>query len=171
MELIASHDRRALVAGVDMIVAGLAMVQGSSADELTHPELVAQMDRLKSVVWALPAVEHRLLARLVAEADPKVLGATSLADVLATGCGSSRPKRAGASNMPNCSDRGRRSPENRCHPRCPMSPPHNSAVISAPSTSRSSSGSSTSCRPMLTIRPARPIWPVSPQDWARGRPR
>jgi hypothetical protein len=85
MELVDGHDRGALVAGVDMIVAGLAMVQEASAQELTHPELLAQMDRLKSVAWALPAVEHRLLARLAAEANPKALGGTSLADVLATG--------------------------------------------------------------------------------------
>jgi hypothetical protein len=84
MDIAAGSDRGALVAGVDMILAGLAMVQTSSADELTHPELLAQMDRLKSVVWALPAVEHRILARLAAEASPTELGGTSLADVLAT---------------------------------------------------------------------------------------
>jgi hypothetical protein len=84
MDIAAGSDRGALVAGVDMTLAGLAMVQTSSADELTHPELLAQMDRLKSVVWALPAVEHRILARLAAEASPTELGGTSLADVLAT---------------------------------------------------------------------------------------
>lgn len=73
-----------LVDGVDMVVAGLAIVQQSSVDGLTHPELLAQLDRLKGVAWALPAVEHRLLARLAAEADPKALGGTSLADVLCT---------------------------------------------------------------------------------------
>jgi hypothetical protein len=77
-------DRGPLVAGVDMIVAGLARVQSASADELTHPELLAQLDRLKSVTWALPAVEQRLLARLACESDPKALGGTSLANVLAT---------------------------------------------------------------------------------------
>ena len=67
-----------------MIVAGLAMVQESSVDELTHADLLAQMDRLKSVVWALPALEHRMLARLAAEASPAELGGTSLANVLTT---------------------------------------------------------------------------------------
>jgi hypothetical protein len=84
MDIAAESDRGALVAGVDMIVAGLAMMQTASVDELTHPELLAQVDRLKSVVWALPAVEHRILARLVAEASPTELGGTSLADVLGT---------------------------------------------------------------------------------------
>ncbi|WP_414688412.1 HNH endonuclease signature motif containing protein [Mycobacterium sp.] len=65
-----------------MIVAGVAMVQSGSADELTHPELLAQLDRLKSVAWALPAVEHRMLARLAVEASPAALGGASLADVL-----------------------------------------------------------------------------------------
>jgi hypothetical protein len=78
------HERGELVAGVDMIMAGLAMVQTASVDELTHPDLLAQMDRLKSVVWALPAVEHRIVARLAAESSPTELGGTSLADVLAT---------------------------------------------------------------------------------------
>lgn len=78
------HDRGDLVAGVDMIAAGLAMVQAASVDELTHTELLAQMDRLKSVAWALPAVDHRILARLAAEASPTELGGTSLANVLCT---------------------------------------------------------------------------------------
>jgi hypothetical protein len=84
VDIAADSDRGALVTGVDMIVAGLEMVHTSSVDELTHPELLAQMDRLKSVVWALPAVEHRIVALLAAEADPKALGGTSLADVLGT---------------------------------------------------------------------------------------
>ena len=78
------HDRGPLVAGVDMLVAGLAMLEKASVDELTHPELLTQLDRLKSVTWALPAVEQRIVARLAAEADPKALGATSLANALAT---------------------------------------------------------------------------------------
>ncbi len=72
------------VAGVDLVVAGLAKMQASSVDELTHPELLAQLDRLKAAVWALPAVENRLVARLAAEADPKALGAMSLVQVLTT---------------------------------------------------------------------------------------
>ena len=78
------HDRGPLVAGVDMIVAGLAILEKASVGELTHHELLTQLDRLKSVTWALPAVEQRIVARLAAEADPKALGATSLANALAT---------------------------------------------------------------------------------------
>jgi hypothetical protein len=78
------HDRGPLVAGVDMIVAGLAMLEKASVHELTHAELLTQLDRLKSVTWALPAVEQRIVARLAAEADPKALGATPLANALAT---------------------------------------------------------------------------------------
>ena len=72
------------MAAVDAIVAGLADLQSASVDDVTHPELLAQLDRLKSVTWALPAVEQRILARLASESDPKALGGTSLANVLAT---------------------------------------------------------------------------------------
>ena len=32
------------------------MVQSASTDALTHPELLARLDRLKAITWALPAV-------------------------------------------------------------------------------------------------------------------
>ena len=74
----------AFTAGVDMMLAGLAALQDASIDAHTHPELLAQLDRLKRVGWALPAGEQRLVARLAAEAAPTELGASSLAQVLAT---------------------------------------------------------------------------------------
>lgn len=48
---VEGHDRAPLVAGLDMIVAGLAMVQESSPGGLTHPELLAQMDRGPPTGW------------------------------------------------------------------------------------------------------------------------
>ncbi|MGE2713484.1 HNH endonuclease signature motif containing protein [Mycolicibacterium litorale] len=70
-------------AAVDRLVATVGELQTLSIDELSHPQVVAELNRIKQAVWAVPAVEHRLTARLVDEADPHELGATSLKDVLA----------------------------------------------------------------------------------------
>ncbi|WP_412457910.1 DUF222 domain-containing protein, partial [Mycolicibacterium monacense] len=43
---------------------------------------MAELDRIKAAVWAVPSVEHRLTARLM-DADPHELGATSIKEVLA----------------------------------------------------------------------------------------
>lgn len=72
-----------LVAAVDMIAAGVTLLQSAPVNGLTHPELLAQLDRLKELCWALPAVEHAMVSRLVAEASPAALGGTSMANVLA----------------------------------------------------------------------------------------
>jgi hypothetical protein len=84
MELAGESGRDPLVAAVDLLAAGLAALLAAPVDGLTYPELLAQLNRLNTVSWALPAVEHRLTGRLAAEADPKALGDTSLVNVLAT---------------------------------------------------------------------------------------
>ena len=59
-------------------------VAALSLDALTPTELLTLQHRRLVVARNLPAVFHQIIIRLVAEADPKALGGTSLADVLAT---------------------------------------------------------------------------------------
>ncbi len=49
---------------------------------LTRPDLVAALDELEELSCQLPAVGHRLLARLQAEGTPQQLGAKSWSEVL-----------------------------------------------------------------------------------------
>ena len=67
-----------------------AKVAGLSLDALTHTELLQLAYRREVVVRTQPAVDHRIINRLAAEADPKALGGTSLADVLAAKLGISK---------------------------------------------------------------------------------
>jgi len=55
-----------------------------SYDAMTVTELLNLQSRREVVMRALPTADHQIIARLVAEADPKALGAKSLADLLAT---------------------------------------------------------------------------------------
>uniref|UniRef100_A0A5Q5BDQ5 HNH nuclease domain-containing protein n=2 Tax=unclassified Mycobacterium TaxID=2642494 RepID=A0A5Q5BDQ5_MYCSS len=71
-----------LSGAVDHLVASIAAMQTASIDELSHEQIVAELDRIKAAVWAVPSVEHRLTARLM-DADPHELGATSLKRLLA----------------------------------------------------------------------------------------
>ncbi len=59
-------------------------VAALSLDALTDRELLELQHRREVVARRLPAVDHQIINRLVAEADPKALGGTNLADVLAT---------------------------------------------------------------------------------------
>ncbi|WP_197374140.1 HNH endonuclease signature motif containing protein [Mycolicibacterium baixiangningiae] len=70
-------------AAVDRLVAAVGDLQAASIDDLTHPQMIGELDRIKQAVWAVPSVEHRLTARLVDEADPHDLGATSMKKLLA----------------------------------------------------------------------------------------
>lgn len=69
---------------IDAIMAGVAALQAATVDELSHPEIVAEMARLTTVAWTLPAVEHLLLQRLVGETEPCRLGESSWKKVLTT---------------------------------------------------------------------------------------
>ncbi|MGD9620441.1 MAG: HNH endonuclease signature motif containing protein [Mycolicibacterium sp.] len=73
-----------VASAVDAILAGVEALQVASVDELSHREMVAELARLTAVAWRLPAVEHRLLARLVAETEPSRLGESSWKKVLTT---------------------------------------------------------------------------------------
>ena len=77
---IMSSDEVTVVLGeLDAAFDKLAAVD---LDTLTHPELLAVLDHLETHRRRQPAVEHKLIARLAAEASPTELGATSLAEVL-----------------------------------------------------------------------------------------
>ncbi len=67
---------------VAAIRAGLAELQAASLDELSHRELISLLDELKTLSWSFPTLEHDVLARLMAETEPKTLGAKSWTDLL-----------------------------------------------------------------------------------------
>lgn len=69
---------------VDAIIAVVAALQAATVDELSHPEIVAEMARLTTIAWTLPAVEYLLLHRLVSETEPCRLGESSWKKVLTT---------------------------------------------------------------------------------------
>src|SRR3954454_19807533 len=74
-------DLRAAVAAVVDAVDTLA---GCDADLATRAELVEVLDELETVWCRLPAIRHRLLARLQVETTPQQMGAKNWKDVLAT---------------------------------------------------------------------------------------
>jgi hypothetical protein len=55
-----------------------------SLDVLTDTELLELQHRREVVARSMPAVDHQIVNRLAAEADPKALGGTNLPDVLST---------------------------------------------------------------------------------------
>ena len=57
-------------------------VAALSLDALTDRELLELQQRREIVARSLPAVDHQIVNRLAAEADPNALGGTNLADVL-----------------------------------------------------------------------------------------
>jgi hypothetical protein len=77
-------DRETVMAVYDEWEAVNARVAGLSLDTLTHTDLLELQHRREVVVRSLPAVDHQIISRLAAEADPKALGGTSLADVFST---------------------------------------------------------------------------------------
>jgi hypothetical protein len=82
-----SSDREAITAAYDQLDAGFDKVLGLSFDGLTAPEKLTLQGRMERNLRRAPTVEHQLINSLVAEADPKALGGTSWADVLATPAG------------------------------------------------------------------------------------
>jgi Domain of unknown function (DUF222) len=81
--MCSSDDREAVMAAYDELDAAFDKVLALSHDALTYSEKLALDERMERNLRRAPTVEHRLLASL-AEADPEVLGGTSLAEVLAT---------------------------------------------------------------------------------------
>lgn len=64
--------------------AAAAEVADLDCDAFTHTELLELLGELETVTWQLPAVGHRVIARLQREAAPVELGARSLKSVLTT---------------------------------------------------------------------------------------
>jgi Domain of unknown function (DUF222) len=79
-----NSDRETVMAVYDEWEAVNAKVAALSLDALTHPELLELQHRREVVARSVPTVDHQIINRLVAEADPKALGGTNLADVLST---------------------------------------------------------------------------------------
>ena len=75
-------DRDGITAGLDALDAAFDKLAAADVDTLTHPELLAVLDHLETHRRRQPAVEHRLIARLAAEACPSELGGKNLAEVL-----------------------------------------------------------------------------------------
>ena len=59
-------------------------VAACDLDALTREELIGPLDELETLWCALPALRHRMLARLQVEATPPQMGAKNWKDVLAT---------------------------------------------------------------------------------------
>jgi Domain of unknown function (DUF222) len=85
-----SSDGETVMAVYDEWEAANEKVAALSLDALTDTELLELQHRREVVARSLPATDHQIINRLVAEADPKALGGTSWADVLATKLGISK---------------------------------------------------------------------------------
>jgi Domain of unknown function (DUF222) len=77
-------DREEILAVYDEWEAINDKVAALSLDALTDTELLDLQGRREVVARRQPVVDHQVINRLAAEADPKALGAKNLADVLAT---------------------------------------------------------------------------------------
>ncbi|KUI33525.1 hypothetical protein AU195_00405 [Mycobacterium sp. IS-1496] len=79
VRIMSSSD---LQSAVSALRAAYEAVASCDVALLDRPELVAALDDLETLGCQLPAVSHRLLARLQTEATPQQLGATSWKEVL-----------------------------------------------------------------------------------------
>lgn len=80
----AVSDREKVLAAFDAIDAGFDTLMSSSAEAFSYSERLALQHRMETNLRRAPVIEHRMIATLIAEADPKALGGTNLADVLVT---------------------------------------------------------------------------------------
>jgi len=90
MSSSSGSDRETVLAVYDEWEAVNEKVAALMLDALTHAELLELQHRREVVARSMPAVDHKIISRLAAEADPKALGGTSLVDVLATKLGISK---------------------------------------------------------------------------------
>jgi hypothetical protein len=166
----APTDREEILATYADWEAANQKVAELSLDALTHIELLDPQHRREVVARSVPAVDHQIINRLAAEAGPKALGGTNLADVLSTrlriskGEARRRIKRAGLLGP-------RRAITGEALP--PMLP--NVAAAQARGEIGAEhlttiTASLTICLATSTARPAnwpRPTWRASQQDWDR----
>ncbi|HYJ57264.1 MAG TPA: hypothetical protein VEX40_17440, partial [Mycobacterium sp.] len=68
---------------VDAIKSQLAILHGA-CDAVSHRELVGLLAEVTTVARSIPALQHRVLNRLVAETEPHRLGESSWTRVLTT---------------------------------------------------------------------------------------
>jgi hypothetical protein len=85
-----SSDGETVMAVYDEWEAANEKLAALSLDAVTHTDLLELQRRREVVARSLPATDHQIINRLVAEADPKALGGTSWADVLSTKLGISK---------------------------------------------------------------------------------
>ena len=183
MGMSSGSDRETVMAVYDEWEAANARVAGLSLDALTHTDLLELQHLREVVVRSMPAVDHQIINRLAAETDPKALGGTNLADVLATKLRISKQearrsrKPGGGSSRPSFWGRAKPSPVNRWRPRWRTPPPRRPKARSVWNMCASSSSSSTTCPATSTVRPAirpRPTSPGWPRVWGQhsfARPR
>ncbi|BBZ65388.1 hypothetical protein MINS_08170 [Mycolicibacterium insubricum] len=82
MSRSAYADREAIFAALAAAEAAYEKLADCSLDVLTAEEVLDVLGRREELAWRQPAVDHRLLARLVADGNPGKLGAASLKVVL-----------------------------------------------------------------------------------------
>ncbi|WP_435405389.1 DUF222 domain-containing protein, partial [Mycolicibacterium duvalii] len=82
VDALAACDLDLLREAVSAVRAAVDALAACDLDLLTRPELVAALDELETVGCQLPAVRHRLLARLQTETTPQQMGAKSWKEVL-----------------------------------------------------------------------------------------
>lgn len=75
-------DRDTIFGCLDAIEAAHKQLAQCSFDGLDAEELMGVLARRETLAWRAPAVDHRVLARLAAEANPGLLGACSLTKAL-----------------------------------------------------------------------------------------
>lgn len=71
------------MASLTAIEAAYDQLEECSFDALNAEELVAVLTRREALAWRAPVIDHRILARLVADGDAGALGACSLTKALA----------------------------------------------------------------------------------------
>ncbi|MFN8067653.1 MAG: HNH endonuclease signature motif containing protein [Mycolicibacterium insubricum] len=71
-------DREAIFAALADAEAAYEKLSACSLDALTSEEILDVVERRETLAWRQPAVDHRLLARMVADGVPGKLGAASV---------------------------------------------------------------------------------------------
>ncbi|PIB75980.1 DUF222 domain-containing protein, partial [Mycolicibacterium brumae] len=75
-------DREAIFAALAQAETAHRVLASASLDALSSEEVLEVLARREALAWRGPAADHRLLARLIADGNPGVLGAANLTLVL-----------------------------------------------------------------------------------------
>ena len=79
----AHTDRQTILAALAAIETAYDQLEQCSFDGFSPEELVTVLGRRETLAWRAPVIDHRILARLAADGNPGVLGASSLSTALA----------------------------------------------------------------------------------------